>query len=371
VPGRGDPVLIVALSARALAASAAAAGFRPVALDAFGDLDLREVAVAWARIPVGADWRLSRAALLAAARTLAPPTCPLVYGSGFERDPATLAALARGRPLWGTPPERLRRAKDPFHLARVCRRLGLPHPEVRRTPPADPAGWLVKRRGAAGGAHVRPAAGARPRPDRYFQRRMPGRPCSVLVAGDGRRARALGFAWQRTRPGGFRFRGVTVPRAPPRGSERLFAAAETLAAALGLVGLGSVDFLRHGTRFWVLELNPRPTAALDAFETACDLRLFPLHLAACRGRLPTVLRPRRAAASEIVFAPTTLRLPDEFRWPEGCRDRTPPGTPVPAGAPLCTLLATGPDAAAAEEDLERRRAALYRGIAARVPHDEP
>ncbi len=365
VPPAAEPVLIVALSARALARSAAAAGFAPIALDAFGDLDLRAVVRAWRRIPWGADGQLRRDVLLMAARELAPPPIPLVVGSGFERAITTLEALAHGRPFWGTPPARVRRLKDPFAFARLCRQLGLPHPEVRRTPPADPTGWLAKRRGGAGGGHVRPARRARGSTGLYFQRRAAGRPASVLVAGTGHAARALGFAWQRTQPGSFRFRGVLVPPRPPSGSARLFAMAERLAAAGGLCGLGSVDVLLDPPRLTVLELNPRPTAALEVYEEAMGAPgLFAAHVAASEGRLPSPLCLRRAAVSEIVPAPRALVLPPDFPWPDACRDLTPPGVVVPAGAPLCTLVVAADDTAGALAALETARQALYRGIAA-------
>ncbi len=358
-PGEGcRRLLIVALSARALARSARRAGLRPIALDAFADLDLREAAERCRRLPLTAEGRFAPRALRAAARSLAPPPMPLLYGSGFERDAALLAELAAGRRLLGTAAADLARAKDPFRFAAVCRRLGLPHPELRRTPPPDPAGWLEKRPGGAGGGHVRPAAAHRHHRDGYFQRRMPGVPVSALLLGDGRRARVLGFARQWTAPGwGFRFAGVSLPLdLPGPQAARLAAAARAVAVAFRLRGLGSVDFLLAGRRFWLLELNPRPTAALEAWELACDVSLCRLHIAACRGRLAPRPRVLRAAASEIVFAPRALRMPEGFPWPSWARDRSPPGTRIAAGGPVCTVVATAADARAARAQVRRRRA---------------
>ena len=55
-----ERVLICALSGRALAQAARAAGFAPIVLDAFGDLDTRAVAEAWQRVPVDGRWRFHR-----------------------------------------------------------------------------------------------------------------------------------------------------------------------------------------------------------------------------------------------------------------------------------------------------------------------
>jgi methenyltetrahydromethanopterin cyclohydrolase len=71
---------------------------------------------------------------------------------------------------------------------------------------------------------------------------------------------------------------------------------------MSLVGLNSADFLVDGERFWLLEINPRPGATLDIFETT-DESLFAQHMAACAGKLATASRhPSGAKAAEIVYA---------------------------------------------------------------------
>ena len=359
-----EPVLIVALSGRALAQSARAGGFDPIVLDAFADLDTREAASAVAQVPVDADWRFVLEPLLAAARRLAPPPVPLVYGSGFERCPDLLAELAVGRELLGSAPAAIRRAKDPFAFATLLHELGVPHPAVRREPPDDPAGWLVKRAGGAGGGHIRPAVTAQTRgPDHYFQRLVPGRAVSVLLVGDGREAVTLGFSeqWSDPAPGRpYRYGGAAVPADITAGLAAALAdAARHVAAASGLRGLGSVDALVDADGFHILELNLRPGASLDAYERACGRPLFALHLAACRGTLPDgPLAPVRAAAAALVRAPERTVIPEGFRWPVWSADRGAPGTVVAAGGPVCTVLGEGRAAAEAREVAETRALTL-------------
>jgi uncharacterized protein len=234
------------------------------------------------------------------------------------------------------------------------------HPEVGRAPPpAGGADWLAKRAGGAGGAHVRPAAGgALPpaEPGRYFQRRAPGHAVSALVAGDGAGgAVVLGFSgqWCDPAPGRpFRYGGAAAPADLPAGvAGSLGGAAARVAAAGGLRGLGSVDALVEGGAFSVLELNLRPGASLDAYERACEVSLFAIHARACRegvaGLAP--LRPARAAASCVVWAPERLVVPEGFRWPGWSADRGAAGTVVPAGGPVCTVLGEGLSAAEARD----------------------
>jgi len=368
MPPAPERVLVVALSARALCRSARRAGFVPLALDAFADLDLRRCTHAFRRVALTADWRFEPEPLLAAARELAPPPIPLVFGSGFERAPQLLARLAAGRPLFGTDPADLARARDPFAFAALCRELGIPHPEIRADPPPDPDGWLAKRYGGAGGGHVRPARTIRFEADVYFQREVAGVPVSVLVAGDGTRARALGFARQITRPGSFRFVGVDVPLALPRPTgRRLARMAEVLAGRLRLRGLGSVDAMLDRRRIWILELNPRPTGSWDAWELVWGRSLFALHVAACAGRLPRPLRTRRAASSRILFADRPLAIPEGFRWPTFCRDIPPAGTCIPAGGPVCTVLATACGPQAGARLVEARARMVYTSLSRTFP----
>ena len=66
----------------------------------------------------------------------------------------------------------------------------------------------------------------------------------------------------------------------------------SLARSLGLRGLNSADFLIEGDNAWLIEINPRPGATLDLFDSpsAAALRL------ACR------CLPRRAAGARAAMA---------------------------------------------------------------------
>ena len=240
--------LIAALSARALAASARRAGQSAVALDLFGDEDLQAAVLDHAVVAGDPFGGFDEAALLAAAERLAPAGRGhrLVYGGGFEARPELLTALGRGRAICGNAPEVLAHLKDPGIFFALLDRLGLPHPEVALVPPADPAGWLVKRIGGAGGSHVRPAGNAEPAPGTYYQRHADGRPVSALIVGDGQWGRLLGFSEQWPSPDGaaqpFRFGGAAQPAIVPSAVVAAIAAAlDPLIRASGLRGLASLE----------------------------------------------------------------------------------------------------------------------------------
>ncbi|MFX5084877.1 hypothetical protein ABTC40_19755, partial [Acinetobacter baumannii] len=88
-----------------------------------------------------------------------------------------LAALERDRPVAGNAAATVARLKDPFAFAALLARLGLPHPEIATSPPDDVGGWLLKRAGASGGGHIRPA-GRRVPAGHYLQRHVAGQPVS-------------------------------------------------------------------------------------------------------------------------------------------------------------------------------------------------
>lgn len=354
-------LVVVATSARALAAAARRAGYAPLAVDAFADLDTRaacEVALV-ARRP--GTLRLSRARLLDAVRALARDHAPvgLVYGAGLERDPGLISALAALLPVLGNGAETVRRVKAPEALTAFCAAHGVAHPHTSLAAPADPAGWLVKPRGGAGGVGVRPAAGAAPSRGRYFQRRLDGESLSALFVADGRAAQLLGWSaqWADPAPGApFRYGGAVGPVAPaPAVAAAMRRAVEAAAAHFGLRGLCSADFVATGDDAALLELNPRPGATLDVFD-APDDPLLRRHVEACRGRLGPMRRMALPRAAQVVYARADGVTPPATDWPDWAADRPPGGATVRAQEPLCTVIAQADDAAGATA-LARSRAA--------------
>ncbi len=200
------PILVVALSGRALASAARRAGERVIVLDAFADDDTRGLALRVMALPRGA-MGFDESALLAAVTELAPGVRGLVYGAGLEHDPALLARLGEKIPLLGNLPETLVLMKHPERFAALLQRLHLPHPVTSLTPPANDRDWLRKRIGGSGGSHIAAATGTIAASGDYFQRRVAGELLSALFVADGVRARVLGFQ----RAMGGRHRGCALP----------------------------------------------------------------------------------------------------------------------------------------------------------------
>jgi predicted ATP-grasp superfamily ATP-dependent carboligase len=365
-------VLVVAVSARMLAELAVADGYQVRAVDRFGDLDLRALA------PVRTAERSERLAALAAEIDAQG----VVYGAGFENRPDLVARLATGRELLGTPAERLALARDPWALAAVARAAGARAPETLAAGTATAAAcarrplaagarsagaprgpglasarsagepdrsmaWLRKPRLGGGGRGVRRYRGGPLAPEEILQRYVPGLSCSAVAIADGYRALTLGVTEQLHLPPGFRWRGNVVPPRLRAGElaeleGQLSRVCAEAARRFGLRGAFGVDAIWDGRRAWVLELNPRPTAALELFGPG----VFRAHVLGARGRLaaPQGSPPREASprVKLVLYASRRLIAPDPGFWPAGLtRDIPPAGQAIPRGAPVCTLLAAG------------------------------
>ncbi|MGH7548550.1 MAG: ATP-grasp domain-containing protein [Gemmatimonadales bacterium] len=369
-------VLIAGVSARGLAESAARAGYEVVAVDGFGDLDLRACAADVRVARVGGRFRARTAA--AVAREVACDA--VVYEASFDNHPDAVRELARaGRTLWGNPPAVLARVRDPLRLAGAIRAAGFPTPLVRRTKPpaALRATWLAKPLRSGGGEGVTPWRRGTPLArGSYLQQRIGGVPGSIVFAADGRHAAPLGLsrilAGERVfGADGFRYCGnILLPAGDRELLARATGLAQAVTAAFGLVGVNGIDFVARRGVPYPIEVNPRYTAAMELVERAYGLSIFEIHAGACAGNLPAfdLARARRGApgviGKAILYARVGATLGDTRAWlaDPTVRDISPPGTRFAPRDPVCTVFARGRDAAACLAALARRAAALYRDL---------
>ncbi len=371
-PDSTPDIVVAALSARSLASAARRAGRRPAAIDLFGDQDTRSAAAPCIRLPCH-GLRLDGDALLDALARPELRSLPLVFGAGFEDDPALLARIAEDRPVLGNTAKVVARIKDPFAFATTLDELGIPHPTVTRRLDGRPDGHLLKRTGGSGGGHIAPATVTVAPPGYYFQRRLVGHAVSALFLADGQRAVIVGLSRQWASPTAeapYRYGGAAGPlRVSRRLSGALPEMMSRLAAAFGLVGLNSADLLLNADGFHLLEVNPRPGASLDVFDREPMPPLFGLHLDACAGRLPEhlpVLPDCRAA--EVFYAADPVLIDEGTRWPARVpawvADRPTLPARIAAGEPVCTVLAEGAGIRAARCRVQQRRRRVAAGLRA-------
>jgi predicted ATP-grasp superfamily ATP-dependent carboligase len=380
-------LLIAGLSTRAAAESAARAGFRVTAIDAFGDLD-QHPSVRALSVPRDFGARFTAAAAARAARSIA---CDVVmYLSSFENHRKAVGSLAVGRELWGNPPPVLKRVRDPFVVARVLRKRGLEAPPVRIAP-ARTGTWLLKPISSGGGRRVRACQrGSRVPRGFYLQEFVEGTPGSIVFVAANGRAVPIGVSRQLVGEqafgaAGFQYCGNIVAaeddpqfardRALVRGAAEL---ADAMAEEFGLVGVNGIDFVARDGVPYLVEVNPRWTASMELVERAYGVSVFGAHAAACAaGKLPTfnLARARRGAPAvgkAVVFARRDVTAGDTRKWwlwndddaVASVRDVPHPGEQFAAGQPICTVFATGRDASGCHAALVERAERVYAQLAA-------
>jgi uncharacterized protein len=338
-------LLLAGVSVRAFAESAAAAGFDVAAVDAFGDLDLRQVA-RFSALPGAYSAKV--AALR--AREISAGTC--AYTSNFENYPRAIATLAQGRTLLGNSAEVIRRVRDPFALSRLFSSA----PAVRISAPCI-GQWLLKPRRSGGGHAIREwRAGMRIPRTHVLQERVPGTPGSIIFAADGRSVCPLGFTRQLIAPD-FKYVGNIL--VPP--IDEATTIAETVTREFGLVGVNGIDFIVSDGRPIPIEINPRYTAAMELAERLYGISIARVHADACAGRLPELSsfapEPRSVTIGKaIVYARTDTIVGDTTSWllDSSVRDIPMPGSHIAAGRPICTVFAEARSVAECEAALRQR-----------------
>jgi len=364
-------ILIAAFSGRALAQSATRAGYAPLVADGFGDEDTLECTQATKRLPsaLHAGFRIKslKKALNTLKANATTPPVGLILGTGFEEHPTLIDALSRDFTILGNTARTVARSKDPSYFLDVLKDLGIAHPKTSLTMPQNPRGWIKKRVGGSGGLHITGNfSNIRPTPDarqgtsnNFYQRVEMGTPIS-LAGVVSKRGAAFGVCrqWQNPIPRWpYRFGGIVSPIDIPHETEAyMINSGLDLTRRLGLKGFVSFDFMITQTDILLLEINPRPTAALDILDGPQG-HMFKAHISACHDQDPSIIvLPRNSKTAPELINHThaiaylyadhgALQIPD-IAWPSWAGDRPKPGTHVNAHRPLATVSAT------AKSDLE-------------------
>jgi uncharacterized protein len=380
LPDISPHVLVAGVSTRAAAESAARAGFRVTAIDAFADIDQHPSVTAHS---------LPRTfSAHAAAQAGRGVECDAVtYLSSFENHPKAVATLARGRILWGNPPAVLRRVRDPLALARALRERGFAVPAVRSgnpgtLEPGNPGtSWLLKPVSSGGGRRVRRwSPGTRVPRGCYLQEFVEGMPGSVVFAAARGRSVPLGISRQLVGDHafgatGYQYCGSLLMPYDDTDSEAV-ALSAAVAGEFGLAGVNGIDFISRGGRAYAVEVNPRWSASMELVELAYGISVFGAHAAACaRGQLPDFDLSAAGCGAQVlgkavVFARQDVVIGDTSAWlpaapaPPALRDIPRAGERIAGGRPVCTVFASGDGVAECHAALVERARQVYAALAA-------
>lgn len=359
-----EPLLILGASARAAALSAARAGFAPLAIDLFADVDLAALCPVVKINDYPAEFVVAASGL---------PTAPWLYTGGLENRPAMVDRLAALRPLLGNPGGVLRQVRDPFKVAAALREAGLLCPKVSRSPiPETPS--LRKPRSSSGiGSISLVAQGDRFKSGRawYFQEFIAGNSTSAIYLGGGESAVLLGVTRQLvgepwTGAGRFQYCGSLGPLdLSPERRATYEQIGSCLAERFSLRGIFGVDAIENQAGIWPVEVNPRYTASVEVLERGLSINAVAFHVDACRtGGLPSILsQPSDIPCGKaVLFATRDITIGVEFPahisranagldWP--CIADIPrPGTEIQRGQPVVSLFASESTSSETQSELQ-------------------
>jgi uncharacterized protein len=141
---------------------------------------------------------------------------------------------------------------------------------------------------------------------------------------------------------------------------------QTLAGVFALQGLFGVDLLIDGNTVWIIEVNPRYTAAAEVVERFTGLNPVAAHVTVCKeGTLPATSRSTSICCGKtILYAKSDCTITQPFfDWAikqsgptlvASLADIPHAGTSLRAGQPVLTVLADGDSPGMVELNLQAK-----------------
>lgn len=351
-------IIIAASSARAYTERARVYGYEVVALDGFGDADLRSIASETYQVKMQ-DWQVDAEDFKQQFSQInLEQVRGFCYGSLFDSQPELLNWVAARVPIIGNHAKTLKIAKS-FYFFELLDSLDIPHPEVRLDFPNTPDHWLAKSIGGSGGMHIRHAnqygLGD------YYQQEIIGIPVSMLFLANVKETQLIGFNRQLISPTlqiPYRYAGaVSNVKLPDSVVHAFCSTAEKLTNALGLVGVNTLDAVLCDETLSILELNPRLSASFELYPNLWDA-----HLNACNDILIGLPVNKGSRAKMTIYADSDIEIDTNLAWPDWTSDRPNldftkqdlKSTRIFKDAPVCTVLSEAETAELAYEILQDR-----------------
>ena len=356
--------IFVSLSARSLAASAAKAGIEVHAIDCFGDLDTETHAIQTEIVDLDKIGLDSDSVIEAIERSDPDRRLPVIYSGGLEHSPNLLDRIAHHRCLLGNSAESVSKVCNPNIFFGELAALGVPHPQTQLSRPCCDVSWLMKTVGGSGGLHIENLSNTRSDDDIYFQRLVGGKTVTATVIAGEQGVQIVGFSEQwcsediETRP--FAYGGaVSIDSSQlSHGMRRdIGRSVDAITKRFDLKGLMSFDMIIEGDEWYLLEVNPRPSATFELHEG--DESFIRAHWDVFDGKqskLRSTTMDGVFRAHHIVYAVGEFCIPTDWTWPEWVSDQSKPDMIFSSGDPVCTVNAESFSSESATEIvLERYR----------------
>ena len=357
-------LIIAAIASRAYVQAATQAGFTVIAIDAFCDVDTQKIAQKVLQVTLENGQFVAKDFYHALSTLNLSNAMGVCIGAGFEASTTILQYLADQNLLISTSINSILQVKNPHSFFAFCDAVKMRYPATQLTRPASTIGWLQKQIGGSGGSHVKAVLplDLAQSSTHYYQKLQAGKPYSCLFLADAKHAQVIGFNEQWCEPTTilpYRFGGaVSHADVDVSIKDCIIDFINEATLHFGLTGINSCDFLLHDNRVFMLEINPRLSASLQLYQ-ANKGNLFAAHVQACMGKLkewPTIEKSSRAM--HIIYANKIASVPHAMAWPQWVSDIPHYGSEIPAGAPICTVMASALSAKMAKQKVLQRAASL-------------
>jgi len=369
-------ILVVGFNVRPLARSAKKAGYRVLAVDFWGDLDLSQWSDEFIAVLEQQPYERPDRPVIPTAEALVigvkqlledqGPVDYIVASGGFDDHIDSWERLGTFGTLAGNSIEGMKRARDPHLTREVALRYGAEVPttyEVTNGNQFESAAnnldlpFLVKPLRGSGGFHSR-IIRSELEIKRYLshhrfsvedpilaQELIQGTDASVSLLGTGKQAVTLSVNEQliglpelgkgRTKA----YCGNIIPlQANTETLSYLEEISKGMCQHLNLKGSNGIDYVidESGTPYF-MEINPRIQATIEAIELVTNANIVNLHIDAFNQILPdSIPSPQAVCARVIVYAQESSIIPDLRNVP-GVVDIPIPGSVSSRGDPVCTV----------------------------------
>ncbi|HEX58685.1 MAG TPA: ATP-grasp domain-containing protein [Methanomicrobia archaeon] len=360
-------ILVAGYSVRHIACSGNRAGYKIVAADAFGDVDLRRCACAY--MPLAEFLKILK--MRHASHPCLRDVDAIILSSGVESASVAIeASPLRGKRLLCNDGEKMKRVSNKLWLARALEDMGVPHPktfnkeeieEKLKTGAHLRFPIVVKPIFGGGGlenffclreSELRRFVSSANSQNFIFQEFVKGKHTSVSVISSKSSSLSISVNEQllgmpelgARRP--FLYCGNISPldeRRLGRATAKMEELAEEIVKRLGLIGSNGVDFVSSEKEDFVIEVNPRFQGSLDTVELAFDVNVFDAHVKAFDGRIyldEKELAPKRYAARLIVFAERDVKVERSLDV-HGVVDIPEVGREIKKETPIASALSAG------------------------------
>ena len=329
-------IAVVGASARAAAFSLLRAGYKVVAADLFADVDLA------GHCPVTRITDYPQGFVPWLAETVCDSW---LYTGALENYPTLVDELATLRRLEGNSGEGLRRVRDPLDLQSVLHQAGFLFPQ---TITADDGllrkgSWLGKTYQGSSGCGVG-TSGKAP----YYQQFVSGIPLSAVFQGcalQGVTRQLVGETCAGAAP--FQYCGTISPWPISHEAQHYLQRLGTLLSEeYHLVGYYGVDLIAHEGQLWIIEINPRYTAAVEIVQQACE------DVGSCFGKM--ILYAESPLTVEASMRDQCLSKSGCYSWPT-MADIPAAGSQIAEGHPILTIFAKGESPVDVHVELQKNR----------------